>query len=60
VLFALDYVDQVWVYRIAVWVVPIVFGVITYRVCIELQRGERIERERKRAEAEARHVGEPA
>jgi ubiquinol-cytochrome c reductase cytochrome b subunit len=60
VLFALDYVDQVWVYRIAVWVVPIVFGVIAYRVCIELQRGERIERERKRAEAEARHVGEPA
>jgi ubiquinol-cytochrome c reductase cytochrome b subunit len=60
VLFSLGYVGQVWAYRIGVWVVPIVFGVIAHRVCIELQRGERVERERRRAGAEAPRVGEPA
>jgi len=39
---------------VLVWVLPVVVGAIAYRVCVELQRGERVERERKRAEAEAR------
>jgi ubiquinol-cytochrome c reductase cytochrome b subunit len=54
VLFGLSYTAQIWVYRVLVWVLPVVVGAIAYRVCIELQRGERVERERKRAEAEAR------
>ena len=54
VLFNLSYTSQVWVYRVAVWVIPIVLGLIAYRVCIELQRGEQVERDRRRAEAEAR------
>jgi ubiquinol-cytochrome c reductase cytochrome b subunit len=60
VSFNLNYVDQVWAYRVLVWVVPVVFGLIAYRVCIELQRGERVERERRRAEAAASHAGEVA
>jgi ubiquinol-cytochrome c reductase cytochrome b subunit len=54
VLFGLSYTAQIWVYRVLVWVLPVVVGAIAYRVCIELQRGEHVERERKRAEAEAR------
>ncbi len=54
VLFDLSYTAQIWVYRIAVWVVPILAALIAYRVCVELQRGEVVERERKRAEAAAR------
>jgi ubiquinol-cytochrome c reductase cytochrome b subunit len=54
VLFGLSYTAQIWVYRVLVWVLPVVVGVIAYRVCVELQRGEHVERERKRAEAEAR------
>jgi ubiquinol-cytochrome c reductase cytochrome b subunit len=60
VLFDLSYVGQIWFYRVLVWVGPFVAGVIAYRVCVELQRGERVERERKRAEAEARHASEAA
>ena len=60
VSFNLNYIDQVWAYRVLVWVVPVVFGLIAYRVCIELQRGERVERERRRAEAAASHAGEVA
>jgi ubiquinol-cytochrome c reductase cytochrome b subunit len=57
VLFGLSYTAQIWVYRVLVWVLPVVVGAIAYRVCVELQRGERVEQERKRAEAEARAAG---
>jgi ubiquinol-cytochrome c reductase cytochrome b subunit len=60
VLFDLSYIGQIWFYRVLVWVGPFVAGLIAYRVCVELQRGERVEHERKLAEAEARHAGEPA
>jgi ubiquinol-cytochrome c reductase cytochrome b subunit len=56
VLFDLSYVGQIWFYRVLVWVGPFIAGLIAYRVCVELQRGERVERERKRAEAEAREA----
>jgi len=54
VLFGLSYTAQIWVYRVLIWVLPVVVGAFAYRVCVELQRGEHVERERKRAEAEAR------
>jgi len=54
VLFGLSYTAQIWAYRVLVWVLPVVVGVVAYRVCVELQRGEAVERDRKRAEAEAR------
>jgi ubiquinol-cytochrome c reductase cytochrome b subunit len=53
VLFALSYGGQIWVYRVLVWVLPIVAAAITKRVCEELAAGEQVERRRKAAEAEA-------
>jgi ubiquinol-cytochrome c reductase cytochrome b subunit len=53
VLFALSYVGQIWVYRVLVWVLPIVAVIVTKRVCDELVAGEQVERRRKAAETEA-------
>jgi ubiquinol-cytochrome c reductase cytochrome b subunit len=38
----LDYAEQVRVYRIAVWIVPLVVLVVAYRVCRELQAADRV------------------
>ena len=53
VLFDLPYTAQIFVYRIVIWIAPVVVGVIAYRVCTELQAGERVERDRGRARREA-------
>jgi hypothetical protein len=53
VLFGLDYVHQIWAYRFIVVIVPLIVAAIAYRVCIELQRGERVEHDRASAEAES-------
>jgi hypothetical protein len=52
--FGIPYTGQIWFYRVFVWVGPLLFGFIAYRVCVELQKGERVEKERVEAEAEAR------
>jgi ubiquinol-cytochrome c reductase cytochrome b subunit len=52
VLFDLSYQGQVHVYRILVWVLPVVALVLAKRICDELVRGEAVERRRERAEAE--------
>ena len=54
VLFGLSYTAQIWFYRVAALVLPLVFGAIAYRVCHELVASERIAADRKAAEAEAR------
>jgi ubiquinol-cytochrome c reductase cytochrome b subunit len=53
VLFALSYSGQIWVYRVLVWVLPILAAAITKRVCEELAKSEHVERRRKAAEAQA-------
>ncbi|HST16901.1 MAG TPA: cytochrome b N-terminal domain-containing protein [Gaiellaceae bacterium] len=53
VTFGVGYADQIWVYRVLVWVVPVVVLVVTRRICGELIAGERVEAVRRRAEAEA-------
>jgi ubiquinol-cytochrome c reductase cytochrome b subunit len=58
VLFDLSYTGAIWVFRFAVWIVPIVAGAIAYRVCVELQRGEEVARARKRAEHRAKAIAE--
>jgi ubiquinol-cytochrome c reductase cytochrome b subunit len=50
VLFGIPYTEQIWVYRVLVFVGPVVAALVAYRVCVELQRGELVERERRRAE----------
>jgi ubiquinol-cytochrome c reductase cytochrome b subunit len=54
VLFGISYTSQIWVYRVIVWVFPVLLGVIAWRFCKELQAGERVLVARRRAEAEAR------
>ena len=56
VLFGISYVSQLWFYRVLVFVGPVVAGLVAYRVCVELQRGEAVEEERRRAEGEARRA----
>jgi ubiquinol-cytochrome c reductase cytochrome b subunit len=53
VLFGLSYSVQIWIYRVLFFVGPVVAALVAYRVCVELQRGERVERERRVAEAAA-------
>jgi ubiquinol-cytochrome c reductase cytochrome b subunit len=53
VFLGLGYVTQIWFWRFAVWVLPVVVGVGAYRACRALQRFEAIERTR---ENELAHV----
>ena len=52
VLFDLSYQGQIRVYRILVWVLPVVALFLAKRICDELVRGEVVERRRELAEAE--------
>jgi ubiquinol-cytochrome c reductase cytochrome b subunit len=53
VLFGLGYRGQIWAMRFLVWIIPLIVGVITKRVCEELRAGEKVEARRHAAEAEA-------
>jgi ubiquinol-cytochrome c reductase cytochrome b subunit len=53
VYFDVGYEEQIWVYRVIVWVVPALVFLLTRRVCRELQAAERVERERAETEVEA-------
>ena len=53
VFFDISYSSQLWVFRVLVWVLPLVALAVAHRVCVELQKGERVEAERKAAEASA-------
>jgi hypothetical protein len=48
------YTSQIDVYRVLVFVLPLVVAAITFRVCEELQAAEKVERDQHEAEAEAR------
>jgi ubiquinol-cytochrome c reductase cytochrome b subunit len=54
VLLNIPYDKQIWFYRAAVLVGPLVAGVVTARVCRSLQRGEAVAIDRRVAETEAR------
>jgi ubiquinol-cytochrome c reductase cytochrome b subunit len=60
VLLNIPYDKQIWFYRVLVFVGPVLAGVVATRVCRGLQRGEVIEQERHRAEAEARFASTQA
>jgi ubiquinol-cytochrome c reductase cytochrome b subunit len=53
VLFGISYTRQIWVYRVVVWVLPIVVLLATKRICDELREGEKVEAVRKAAEHRA-------
>ncbi|HET7045911.1 MAG TPA: cytochrome b N-terminal domain-containing protein [Gaiellaceae bacterium] len=52
VMFGITYTSQLWAYRVAVWVVPLIVLAVAHRVCVELQRNDRVEAMRERAEEE--------
>jgi ubiquinol-cytochrome c reductase cytochrome b subunit len=54
VSYGIAYTTQIWVYRVLFFVGPLVAAIISYRTCIELQRGEAAALERRRARDEAR------
>ena len=53
VFFGITYTSQIWVFRVLVWVLPVVALAVTHRVCVELVKGEEVMRKQERAEAEA-------
>jgi ubiquinol-cytochrome c reductase cytochrome b subunit len=59
VFLGLDYTAQIWVYRIAVWVIPLLLFFVVRRVCRELKLSDVIEADRHRAEHEARAAASP-
>jgi ubiquinol-cytochrome c reductase cytochrome b subunit len=60
VFFGLDYATQIWVYRFAVWIVPVVLFFGVRRWCRELQQAEEVEHIREVAEEEGRAAPAPA
>ena len=53
IFLGISYAAQIWVYRVAVFVLPVVAFFVTRRVCLELQGLERVRRRRREAEAGA-------
>jgi ubiquinol-cytochrome c reductase cytochrome b subunit len=49
-----SYYDQIWVYRVIVWVAPAVVFFLTRRICRELQEVDDVEELREEAEEEAK------
>ena len=55
-----NYVTQIWVYRVLVFVLPVVAFVLTRHICRELQRIEHVETVREEAEEEAQSAAASA
>lgn len=53
VLIGLSYEWQITVYRVLVFVGPVLAFFLTKRICLELQKSDQIEQRRKRLEAPA-------
>ncbi|HET8742497.1 MAG TPA: hypothetical protein VFM41_07730, partial [Gaiella sp.] len=54
VFLGLDYQRQIYVYRVLVFVAPIVVAILVYRLLVGLRRADEIEADRERALAEPR------
>ena len=54
VMFGLSYSAQIWLYRVLFVAGPVIAALLAYRTCVELQRGESLERRQKLAERAAR------
>src|SRR5205085_4401745 len=51
IFLGISYGAQIWVYRVAVFVLPPLMLVLTHRICLELQGVEKLKRRRREAEA---------
>jgi ubiquinol-cytochrome c reductase cytochrome b subunit len=52
VFLGIGYTTQIWFWRFAVWILPLIVAFVTARACRALQAAERVEEIRERAEAE--------
>ena len=50
VFLGLSYTAQIWFWRVAVWIVPLLVGLVALRTCRALQRVEAVEAIRESAE----------
>jgi ubiquinol-cytochrome c reductase cytochrome b subunit len=53
VFIGISYVSQIWFYRVAVWVVPVLVGLVAWRFCLALRGMEEVQAEQEAAEREA-------
>jgi ubiquinol-cytochrome c reductase cytochrome b subunit len=53
VFLGVSYTAQIWFWRFAIWVIPLIVAFVTVRACRALQRVEDVEATRARAEEEA-------
>jgi ubiquinol-cytochrome c reductase cytochrome b subunit len=53
IFLGISYEAQIWVYRVAVLVLPVIVFFVAHRVCLELQGIERLRRRRREAEVGA-------
>jgi ubiquinol-cytochrome c reductase cytochrome b subunit len=53
IFLGISYEAQIWVYRVAVFVLPVIVFFVAHRVCLELQGIERLRRRRREAEVGA-------
>ncbi len=56
VFLGVPYVTQIWIFRVAVFVLPVIVLLITWRLCVELKGAERVREGQQRAEQEARRA----
>jgi len=56
VYFGISYTDQIWFFRFAVFLLPVLATAMTLNLCRGLQRKERLEAEKHAAEREARQA----
>jgi ubiquinol-cytochrome c reductase cytochrome b subunit len=60
VFLGLSYTTQIWFWRFAIWVIPVLVGFGAYRACISMQRFEAVEAIREAAESEGAGAALPA
>jgi ubiquinol-cytochrome c reductase cytochrome b subunit len=56
VFLGVSYTAQIWFWRFAIWIIPLIVAFVTVRACRALQRVEEVEATRARAEAEGERV----
>ncbi|HEX8752602.1 MAG TPA: cytochrome b N-terminal domain-containing protein [Solirubrobacterales bacterium] len=54
VFLGISYISQIWFYRVAVWIVPVALGLLTWRFCLGLRGMEEVQAEQEAAVRSAR------
>jgi quinol---cytochrome-c reductase cytochrome b subunit len=49
----ISYISQIWFYRIAIWILPVLIGLLAWRVCLGLRGMEEVRAEQRRASRSA-------